>query len=107
MGRLDGKVALISGTARGMGRAAALEFAAQGAAVFGCDLDERASAETAALVTAAGGRMAAVATVDLAGADAARAWVEAAVAEFGGVDILYNNASALRNGALMELSDDD
>jgi meso-butanediol dehydrogenase/(S,S)-butanediol dehydrogenase/diacetyl reductase len=40
MGRLDGKVALISGTARGMGRAAALEFAAQGAAVFGCDLDE-------------------------------------------------------------------
>jgi meso-butanediol dehydrogenase / (S,S)-butanediol dehydrogenase / diacetyl reductase len=37
----------------------------------------------------------------------ARAWVEAAVAEFGGVDILYNNASALRNGALMELTDDD
>ena len=46
MGRLDGTVALISGTARGMGRAAALEFAAQGAAVFGCDLDEAASEET-------------------------------------------------------------
>lgn len=75
MGRLDGKVALISGTARGMGRAAAVEFAAQGAAVFGCDLDERASAETVALVTAAGGRMAALAPVDLAGADGARAWV--------------------------------
>jgi NAD(P)-dependent dehydrogenase (short-subunit alcohol dehydrogenase family) len=43
MGRLDGKIALISGTARGIGRAAALEFAAQGAAVFGCDLDDRAA----------------------------------------------------------------
>jgi NAD(P)-dependent dehydrogenase (short-subunit alcohol dehydrogenase family) len=95
MGKLDGKVALISGTARGMGRAAALEFAAQGAAVFGCDLDEKASAETVELVTAAGGRMAALAPVDLASAQGARAWVDAAVAEFGGVDILYNNASAL------------
>lgn len=107
MSRLDGKVALISGTARGMGRAAALEFAARGAAVFGCDLDEKANAQTVNLVTAAGGRMAALAPVDLSGAKGARAWVDAAVAEFGGVDILYNNASALRNGAFEELSDDD
>jgi len=107
MGRLDGKVALISGTARGMGRAAALEFAGQGAAVFGCDLDQYANAETVDLVTAAGGRMAALAPVDLSNAKGAGAWVDAAVAEFGGFDILYNNASALRNGALDELSDDD
>src|SRR5947208_2726965 len=77
MGRLDGKVALISGTARGMGRAAALEFAAQGAAVFGCDLDAKASEETVGLVTAAGGTMGALAPVDLASADGARAWVDA------------------------------
>jgi meso-butanediol dehydrogenase / (S,S)-butanediol dehydrogenase / diacetyl reductase len=107
MGKLDGKVALISGTARGMGRAAALEFAAQGAAVFGCDLDAAASVETVELVAKAGGRMMALAPVDLASAEGARAWVDAAVAEFGGVDILYNNASALRNGPLMELSDDE
>jgi NAD(P)-dependent dehydrogenase (short-subunit alcohol dehydrogenase family) len=107
MGRLDGKVALISGTARGMGRAAALEFAAQGAAVFGCDLDAGPSAETVDLVTKAGGRMAALAPVDLSSADGARTWVSAAVGEFGGVDVLYNNASALRNGPLMDLSDDD
>jgi NAD(P)-dependent dehydrogenase (short-subunit alcohol dehydrogenase family) len=107
MCRLDGRIALISGTARGMGRAAALEFAAQGAAVFGCDLDEQASAETVELVTAAGGQMAALAPVDLATAAGARAWADAAVRRFGGVDILYNNASALRNGALMELSDED
>src|SRR5262249_59059870 len=65
------------------------------------------STETAGLDPAAGGGMTARAPVDLAGPDGARAWVEAAVAEFGGVDVLYNNASALRNGALMDLSDDD
>jgi NAD(P)-dependent dehydrogenase (short-subunit alcohol dehydrogenase family) len=107
VGKLDGKVALISGTGRGMGRAAALEFAAQGAAVFGCDLNEPESAETVALVSKAGGVMEAVAPVDLSSAEGARAWVAAAVGRFGGVDILYNNASALRNGPLMELTDED
>jgi len=107
MDRLNGKVALISGTARGMGRAAALEFAAQGAAVFGCDLDADGSAETVELVTKAGGQMAALAPVNLSSAEGARSWVDAAAGRFGGVDILYNNASALRNGPLMELSDED
>jgi NAD(P)-dependent dehydrogenase (short-subunit alcohol dehydrogenase family) len=107
MGALDGKVALISGTARGMGRAAALEFAAQGAQVFGCDLDEAGSAETVGLVTKDGGVMAALAPVDLSSAEGARAWADAAAERFGGIDILYNNASALRNGPLEELSDDD
>src|ERR1700758_745367 len=90
MGRLAGKVALISGTARGMGRAAALEFAAQGAAVFGCDLDADGSAETVELVTKAGGQMAALAPVSLSSAEGARSWVDAAVGRFGGVDVLYN-----------------
>ncbi|HEY3903290.1 MAG TPA: SDR family NAD(P)-dependent oxidoreductase [Streptosporangiaceae bacterium] len=107
MGRLAGKVALISGTGRGMGRAAALEFAAQGASVFGCDLDEASSAETVGLVKEAGGLMAAVAPVDLSTPDGARAWVAAAVEHCGRVDVLYNNASALRNGPLMELADED
>ena len=51
--------------------------------------------------------MAALAPVDLSGAEGARAWVDAAVRRFGGADILYNNASALRNGPLLDLSDDD
>ncbi|MBR7836310.1 SDR family oxidoreductase [Actinospica durhamensis] len=106
-GRLDGKVALISGTGRGMGRAAALEFAARGARVFGCDLDAGESERTVALVRAAGGEMAALAPVDLATAEGAKAWVAGAVERFGGVDVLYNNASALRNGPLMELTDDE
>src|ERR1700719_4646218 len=99
MGRLDGKVALISGTARGMGRAAAVEFATQGAAVFGCDLDEKANAETVDLVTATGGRMAAIAPVDLATADGARAWVEAAVAERVGGAIVNVASIAAKLGA--------
>jgi len=107
LGRLDGKVALISGTGRGMGRAAALEFAAEGAMVFGCDLNDGASAETVELVRKQGGTMEALAPADLSGADGARTWVAAAVERFGGVDVLYNNASALRNGPLLELSDDD
>ena len=51
--------------------------------------------------------MAALAPVNLSAAQGAQAWVAAAVERFGGVDILYNNASALRNGPLLDLSDDD
>jgi meso-butanediol dehydrogenase / (S,S)-butanediol dehydrogenase / diacetyl reductase len=107
MGQLSGKVALISGTGRGMGRAAALEFAARGAAVFGCDIDPVTSEETVRLVKEAGGEMAAPAPVDLSTAAGARRWVEAAVERYGGVDVLYNNASALRNGPFGEVPDDD
>jgi NAD(P)-dependent dehydrogenase (short-subunit alcohol dehydrogenase family) len=51
--------------------------------------------------------MAALAPVNLSSPDGAREWVAGAVNRFGGVDILYNNASALRNGPLMGLSDED
>ena len=93
-GRLADKVALISGTGRGMGRAAALEFASQGARVFGCDLNEAENAETVELVTKAGGVMDALAPVNLNNREGAQAWVAAAVDRFGRVDVLYNNASA-------------
>ncbi|WP_344495766.1 SDR family NAD(P)-dependent oxidoreductase [Nonomuraea monospora] len=102
MGRLAGKVALISGTGQGMGRAAALAFAAEGASVAGCDLDEKTARETTELVEAAGGRMISVAPVDLGTAEGAQTWVRAAADAFGGVDILYNNASALRLGSFPE-----
>ena len=65
MSALTGKVALISGTGGGMGRAAALEFAAQGARVVGCDLNADAAEETVALVQDAGGEMVSAAPVDL------------------------------------------
>ncbi|HTU94278.1 MAG TPA: SDR family NAD(P)-dependent oxidoreductase [Solirubrobacteraceae bacterium] len=104
MGRLDGKVALISGTAGGMGRAAAVVFAGQGARVFGCDVNAELQAETDAMVRAAGGEIGSLAPVDLSTAAGAQAWVDAAVDRYGRVDVLYNNASRLRLGTFGEQS---
>ncbi len=105
--RLEGKVALISGTGRGMGRSAALEFAGEGAKVVGCDLDRTSAEETAELVRAAGGEMVSLAPVDLASQDGADGWVDLAVQTYGRVDILYNNASALRHGHIADMPIDD
>ena len=107
MGRLAGKVAFISGTGAGIGRAAAQVFAAEGAAVFGCDIDADADAETVDLVTRAGGRMRSVAPVDLSTQEGAAAWIAAGIEAFGGLDILYNNASALRNGPFETMPAED
>jgi meso-butanediol dehydrogenase / (S,S)-butanediol dehydrogenase / diacetyl reductase len=104
MGRLDGKRALVSGTGGGIGRATALRLAREGAHVVGCDLNPRTSAETVELVRADGGRMDAVAPVDLATEDGAGRWVEEAVALAGGIDVLVNNASSIRFGPIGELS---
>jgi len=105
--RLAGKIALITGTGTGIGRTAALTFAREGAKVVGCDINAAGSAETVDLVRAAGGEMTAMAPVDLGDAPAAAAWVDEAVAVYGGIDILYNNASTQRFGALDELSVQD
>ncbi len=86
-GRLAGKVALITGTGGGMGRAAAVLFAREGAKVVGCDLNAAASAQTVELARAAGGEMTAMAPVDLGDPDAAAAWVDKAAARYGGIDV--------------------
>jgi NAD(P)-dependent dehydrogenase (short-subunit alcohol dehydrogenase family) len=105
--RLAGKVALITGTAGGQGAAAARLFAAEGATVIGCDLDaERAEAVTAG-VRAAGGEMHHTAPLDLADPEQAAAWVDDAAALAGGIDIVYNNASAPWVGPFAEMTWDD
>jgi NAD(P)-dependent dehydrogenase (short-subunit alcohol dehydrogenase family) len=101
---LDGKVALISGTAGGMGRTAAMEFASQGAQVVGCDLNETGAAETVDLVRSAGGRMTSLAPIDLTNEHDAARWVSHGLATYGGVDVLYNNASIARVGPFDELT---
>lgn len=101
-GRLQDKVAFISGTAVGMGRAAAQVFAAEGARVFGCDIDAGAQAETERLVRGAGGEIDSLAPVDLSTAAGAERWIEAGIERYGRIDILYNNASRLRLGEFGE-----
>lgn len=90
---LQNKVALITGTGGGQGRAAALRFAEAGAHVIGCDTKIEGNAETVELVTAAGGSMTGMAPVDLGDPAEAARWVAEAVAVHGRMDILYNNAS--------------
>lgn len=92
-GRLAGKVAFVTGTAGGQGRAVALLFARAGARVFGADLPASAArnAETAALADADNLAFA-PASVDVSDEVATKAWIEAGVAEAGRIDILYNNA---------------
>src|SRR5580698_2431242 len=92
MGRLDGKRALISGTGGGIGRATAVLCAREGAHVVGCDLHPETSEETVALVRAEGGRMDAIAPVDLATEEGAGRWVREAVALTGGIDVLVTRA---------------
>jgi NAD(P)-dependent dehydrogenase (short-subunit alcohol dehydrogenase family) len=102
-GRLDGKVALISGIASGQGRAAAILFAREGASVVGCDLNTAGGKRTVDEIAAAGGAAEFV-EANAMDEDGVRAWVDAAASRFGGVDVLYNNA-ALTN--FVELVDMD
>ena len=104
MGRLEGKRVLVSGTGGGIGRATAVLCAREGAHVVGCDLHPETSQETVELVRAGGGRMDAIAPVDLSTEDGARDWVDAAADLAGGVDVLVNNASAIRFGPIDGLS---
>jgi len=93
-GRLEGKVAMITGTASGMGRAGALRFAEEGATVIGCDLDAAGNFETVELVRAAGGSMEGSAPVDLGDFAQCQAFADHVAEKHGRIDILYNNASA-------------
>jgi meso-butanediol dehydrogenase/(S,S)-butanediol dehydrogenase/diacetyl reductase len=103
-GRLAGKVALITGTAGGQGRAAALLFAAEGAIVVGTDVQADGAAETVELVRAAGGVMDSTHPLDLGDEDGVQAWIDGAAAAHGGIDVLYNNAGATRFSPVAETS---
>lgn len=92
-GRLEGKVAFITGTGGGQGRAAALLFAREGARVVGADVKQEGGDETVELVDAAGGDSV-FRVVDLAEGDEVKSWLDWGIDRYGQIDILYNNASA-------------
>lgn len=93
-GRLQGKVALITGAGMGMGREASVLFAEEGARIVVCDIEGPAAAETVELVEKAGGQ--AVAAVgDVAREADVEHMVAAGMQRFGALHVLYNNAGVL------------
>jgi 3-oxoacyl-[acyl-carrier protein] reductase len=105
--QLEGKVALVTGGARGIGRAIAQTLAERGAdVVIGDRLEEQAQA-TAAEIAAATGRRVTGCRVDVADSQSAKEFVECALAQLGRVDILVNNAGITRDNLLARISDED
>jgi len=102
--RLAGQVAIVTGAGSGIGRATARLFAQEGAAVVCVDWAAAGGNETVAAITAAGGN-ALFAQTDVSRADDVARMVEQAVTQFGGVDILVNNAAINGAGRLMDLDE--
>ncbi len=94
VGRLDGKVAIITGGASGIGRATALLFAREGAAVVVVDIDEDAGRETAEAISRGSGQSLFV-RANVAATEDAQAMVATTEQHFGRVDVLFNNAGIL------------
>ncbi|GAC1594096.1 MAG: SDR family oxidoreductase [Acidimicrobiales bacterium] len=106
MGRLEGKHAVITGAAGGMGRVAVRVFCEEGARVLGADIDE-AAGEVFAKEMVTGGMDYRFKAVDVTSATSVQALADFAKAEFGAVDALYNNAGVILGKALMETTEED
>jgi len=106
MGRFDDKVVLITGAASGMGRACAELFAADGASVFGIDVNEAGLADIAQQLSGAGGKIQ-TARVDISTRDACFDAVAQAVSAFGKLDILLNVAGIAQIERMTEITEQD
>jgi 3-oxoacyl-[acyl-carrier protein] reductase len=105
-GTTGGRVAIVTGAARGIGAAVAVRLAADGFAVAVLDLDESACAGTVDAITSAGGRALAVG-VDVADRDKVSAAVQRVVEGLGRPAVLVNNAGIIRDNMLFKMTDDD
>jgi 3-oxoacyl-[acyl-carrier protein] reductase len=103
---LEGKVAIVTGSGRGLGLAYAQELARQGASVVINDVDAATAAEAVASIESAGGTAVAV-VAPVGPTETAKQLVQTAVESFGRLDILVTNAGVLRDTVLWKMSDDD
>ncbi len=104
MGKLNGKVAVVTGAARGIGRADAMLFGREGASVFLTDVDETPLMEVVKEVRAAGGRADGL-PADVTKPEDCQRIMDLAVEQFGAIDILVNNAGLTRDALIHKMTD--
>lgn len=104
---LDGKIALVTGGSKGIGRATALALLGEGASVLVCARGRKSLEETRSLAEAAGGARLVTHEADLSRQEDIKKVVSRCVEEFGTIDILINNAGSARPGPFLEIPDGD
>ena len=106
MAQLEGRIAIVTGAARGIGQAIAVKLASEGADLALCDVEKDCLTETAGLVAAKGRRVECFA-VDVSNGAAVQAAVDQVAEKFGKIDILVNNAGITRDTLLIRMSEED
>ena len=107
MGRLEGKIALITGSSRGIGRTTALTFAREGAKVCVNYARSRDKAEEVVREIKSMGGEAIAIKADVSNLEEVKKMIETVVETFGGIDILVNNAGIMYRGTVLESSDEE
>jgi len=106
MSRFQGKVAVVTGAARGIGQCVATKLASEGADIAACDLQRDWLDETLGMVGGKGRKCQGYA-VDVSSAEAVQSSIEQIVKDFGKIDILVNNAGITQDGLLARMSEED
>ena len=107
MGRYDGRIAVVTGAARGIGFGCASRFAEEGASIAVIDLDEAAASEAAGKLPLQGDAKAVGIGADVSDSASVEAAVARVVEELGGIHVLVNNAGVTRDNLLFKMTDDD
>jgi 3-oxoacyl-[acyl-carrier protein] reductase len=103
----ENKVALVTGSARGIGRAIAETLASRGASLVIADLRAELAAATAQEIAASTGQRTLAVAVDVVNSDSVKAMIDRVLAEFGHLDILVNNAGITRDNLIMRMEEAD